>query len=282
MDVAIEEELQEADLDEMAISKLSDEDLEKSSMGEEGNENKEPSKEEGQENHDKEKDKKPELTEEEVGEKLKRQVAEKENHIRSQAQEIGKLRKEVIEKRKTFDKEALKDEIIENPSSAYNKLHEDKQLEQEEINLENEQKRVNTRLKVNQHAPDFEENISGIAEMLKKEGFPDYVLDDFKKDPYADDHFTLTQINERYKVSKNLENSQNEILGLKNEINKLKGRPGAIIDKLQRITAATPGISADTGGATGENESFGVDLTVEELSRLSDADFKRLVKASDK
>ena len=205
--------------------------------------------------------------------KLEKRLADKDRYIDERNAEIGRLRKQVAEPKKLH--EVTADSFFEDPIANVEKITENQRikLEQEQQRREEQFREIveQRRTLTKQIAPDYEQNVDLVAEVLKQDGFDDDGIKAFRSNPFAYEPPLLHNLNIRAKLTK--ENSE-----LRAEIARLKGSSKKILDKVDTIARQRPRVTGNAGDTAAG--SGGVDIeSLDEraIAKLSDAQLKALL-----
>jgi hypothetical protein len=210
---------------------------------------------------------------------MEKRLKDKEDFIAKQGEEIGKLRKAVAPEATKKLHDVTADNFFEDPIKNVEKITENQRirLEQEQelrtqaIRDEIERRRGITK----QIAPDYEENLDSVAEVLKQDGFDDEGIKAFKSNPFAYDPPLLHNLNARAKLAK-------ENAALKEEINRLKGNPKKILDKVENLSRQKPKISSGVSSGQ-DSEEIDIDsLSEKQIARLTNKQLEELLKKKTK
>jgi len=206
--------------------------------------------------------------------KLEKRLTDKDRYIEERNAEIGRLRKQISEEPKKLH-EVTADSFFEDPVANVEKI-----TENQRIKLEQEQQRrqEQTRELIEKHrsivrqiAPDYEQNVDSVAEVLKQDGFDEDGIRAFKSNPFAYEPPLLHNLNIRAKLTK--ENAE-----LKAEIARLKGGSKKILDKVETISRQKPKVTGSSSSAS--HGGGGIDVeTLDEraISKLTDEQLKALL-----
>lgn len=208
-----------------------------------------------------------------------------QNAVKSQDKLLAKLGTEVgLLRKKTPDEEReelslIRDAWLEDPEEGA-RLFSERQKRQEEgeallkeyqasnatkekevqlLQFFNETKEV-----VSQKIPDFESSVLGIAKLIDSDGAGKETIEAFKQNPYILGGEMLINLYDRHKLNLEVER-------LKTENEQLKKRPGAILQKMEKV-AQTSNVSGKSGGAVSavpgsENKPIS-SLSREELRKI--------------
>lgn len=209
---------------------------------------------------------------------MEKRLKDKDDFIAKQGDEIGKLRKAVPEPKKELHN-VTADNFFEDPIANVEKITENQRirLEQEhELRTQALREEIEKRKGITkQIAPDYEENIDAIAEVLKQDGFNEEGIKQYKQNPFAYDPPLLHNLNLRAKLVK--ENN-----ALKEEINRLKGNPKKILDKVENISRQKPRISSGVVSSEADGEIDIDSLSDKQISKLSTKQIEDLLRKKTK
>jgi hypothetical protein len=208
--------------------------------------------------------------------KLEKRLVDKDRFIEERNAEIGRLRKQVTEPpKKLHDVNA--DTFFEDPIANVEKITENQRikLEQEQQRREEQMREMITHRRsiTQQIAPDYEQNLDLVAEVLKQDGFDEDGIKAFRSNPFAYEPPLLHNLNLRAKLAK-------ENADLKAEINRLKGGPKKILDKVETMSRQRPRVTGNSASAHGEGGLDAETLDEKAISKLSDAQLKALLAKS--
>lgn len=185
-------------------------------------------------------------------ERLKKQNESKELFIQHRGNELGKLKADNAEltRRLTAARDqlasGLEDRFAENPVQASNDRDKIKEID-EQITAVTEQEKVAAKIVQAQtlflrHVDTEKVSIDDLAEVLRSDGIPEEYIPHFKANPWT---FTteeaLVQMGKRAMDKKGFLEADNDrrllarhVLHLNSEIEKLKGKPRAVMSQVQR------------------------------------------------
>lgn len=208
--------------------------------------------------------------------KLEKRLADKDRYIEERNAEIGRLRKQVAEPQKKLH-EVSADTFFEDPIANVEKITENQRikLEQEQQRREEQMREMleHRRTVTKQIAPDYEQNIDLVVEVLKQDGFDDDGIKAFRSNPFAYEPPLLHNLNLRAKLAK-------ENADLRAEIARLKGGPKKILDNIETISRQRPKVTGNSAAARGEGGLDAETLDEKAIAKLSDAQLKALLAKS--
>ena len=210
---------------------------------------------------------------------FEKRLKDKDDFIAKQGDEIGKLRKAIPEAPRKELHNVTADNFFEDPIANVEKITENQRirLEQEhELRTQALREEIEKRKGITkQIAPDYEDNLDSITEVLKQDGFNDEGIKAFKANPYAYDPLLLHNLNRSAKLTK-------ENTALKEEINRLKGNPKKILDKVENISRQKPRISSGVVSSEADNEIDIDSLSDKQISKLSTKQIEDLLRKKTK
>ena len=210
---------------------------------------------------------------------MEKRLKDKDEFIAKQGAEIGKLRKAVPPEPKKELHNVTPDNFFEDPIANVEKITENQRirLEQEqELRTQALREEIEKRKEITkQIAPDYEENLDAIAEVLKQDGFNEEGIKMYKQNPFAYDPPLLHNLNIRAKLAK-------ENAALREEINRLKGNPKKILDKVENISRQKPKISSGVVSGQDDGEIDIDSLSDKQIAKLSTKQIEDLLKKKNK
>lgn len=222
----------------------------------------------------------------EIQERLARaekRIADKEQFILRQANEIGMLRKQVKQAPKDVNLDDIPDEEFHaNPKDAVKKaLAKVREAEQAEKEKEQEDKesqaknleeiRTIYREAINKWAPDYEEKrVPELLEMLKQDKAPDELVKTMREDPFA----TLPppvvfQMLKRVELA-------NRVKELEGKLAEATKKPGQLVNKMQSASRAKP-VTTGSAPSASAHKSL-ADLTEADIDKMSRDELEKLYK----
>lgn len=210
---------------------------------------------------------------------MEKRIKDKDDFIAKQGDEIGKLRKLVVPEPKKQLHEVKADNFFEDPVASVEKITENQRirLEQEhELRTQALRDEIERRREtMNKLVPDYENNVDSILDVLKQDGFNEEGLKNFKANPHSLEPAVSYNLYARAKLIK--ENS-----ALKEEINRLKGNPKKILDKVETISRQKPKISSAVVSSADTDEIDIYNLTEKQIARLTNKQLEELLKKKTK
>jgi len=270
-----EEEKEDQEITEADVTQMSDEDLKKevaqakTGAGEEKKTIKPEEKAETKVSTEKKGDKKTEVKTETPSEelaRLRKQVADKETFIQTQATEVGTLRKRVkefeIPHEDARTRERLKEKFSEDPLGAT-----------EEAIFDIETRKGKQKDLIKSFIPNIEEIKGDIANLVKEEGSEsEEAINLFLANPYVADPVKL-----RYWAALVMHKKDKETLSKKvGELEKeLQTRDQSVLKKIEKAAQETKTLTTKTGA---EAESETTEISEDQIPYLSDEALKNLTK----
>lgn len=206
--------------------------------------------------------------------KLEKRLQDKEAFIAQRNQEIGLLRKQVRERLPEPDIDVTDEEMIASPKEALKKAlkqHEQRKLEaQEKQTEETEQFKSQAREAISQWAPDFDERVPELVELMKADQAPESLLTQFRNDPVATLNPAVTfQLIKRLELAKRVKD-------LEAKLEQANKRPADMVSKIQQAGRAKP-VATNTAPSPKSHNVLD-NLTEADIDNMSAEDLVKLEK----
>lgn len=212
---------------------------------------------------------------EERTQKYEKQLKDKDDFINQRNAEVGLLRKQLRDKQKAgLGPELTNDEILENPKAAIEKAIErakaKEQLDKEEHQAAMQDAINQTRQLFSSTFPKFDEVKAHALEVMKADGAPAEMVNQFEADPAATMHMgALFQLVKRAELYK-------EIKELRAKLEEAEKRTSKITDNVAKFASAKSPTSA---APTSPKKSGRLDsLTEADIDKMSLEELKELQK----
>ncbi len=209
-------------------------------------------------------------------EKLQTQLQEKEKFIQKQANEIGDFRKRERERLEAQQsrldplKEEYGEETVKDISTA---TKEDMDRNAALSNLEEfnrSQMAAHNQTIVLGEIPDTLNMIDDIAELARKDGFPDEKISAFKKDPFAtSDPDIILSYARQIKAT-------NENNALKAELEQLRQKQEGTLKKIEEASNTSSGLTGRVASSSGNDAS--ISISEAQVPNLSDAELEKALQ----
>lgn len=201
-------------------------------------------------------------------EKLLNAVKNQDKLLAKLGTELGLLRKKTPEE-ENAEIETIRDAYLVDPINGDRLLTAYKEQKKKEESVAAQHQFLQTAKEVREEIikdiPAFEENLAGIAELIKEDGADESTVNAFRQSPYIFGREVLINLAKRNEAIKKLKSAEGEIAKLKEENEEWKKRPDEMLKKIEKA-AGTSVLSAKSGGA-GHGMSEGKSKTTLTMSR---------------
>jgi hypothetical protein len=210
--------------------------------------------------------------------KVQKQLTEQELFIKRRNNEVGDLRKKItdLETRKEELTKSVEAEGYIDPVQTHKNLKEIDTIEAEMTSLKVKEFETGNREIIKKIAPDFDNLLDDMATVISDDakalGVPEEKINSFltnwKTNPYIQaDAGMLLGYASRARLIKDLREKDSKIA-------ELTKKPGEVAKKIENALKSSPVITASSG----QGESQGSNVNVEQIADLSDSELMELIK----
>lgn len=210
--------------------------------------------------------------------KYEKRLKDKEAFIQNRNSEIGRLRQELRERKKAIlDEEELSDEeILQDPKAAIKKAlklqKEKEKLDKDDQKLAIEEAAQQNRNVAMKLVPGLEDMRDDMVEVLKSDGVPEQLVEDFRENPASTLHASvLFQMAKRVAARK-------KIAELEAKISELQKRPEKITSNIDKFSKSKSPLSSAPASGKKSGSSKLKGLTEADIDKMSLEELTELQK----
>lgn len=212
-------------------------------------------------------------------EQLLAKLSQQENYIKQRNQEIGNLRKQLVEANEQL-KTTYAEVVNENPEKALelqNQFKENaetiKSIDFEAV--ENERRMQSQKLLVHYVHPD-NWDVSSLAKTWRARGLPEQFVSKFEKDPLSVRPDVLIEGFERIRAEKAVVQLVKYVEHLKKELETAQQKPKKVLNQVKKALKDSPVMKPGNGGVTvNDAKSF----SRKDLTKLSDKELDDFISS---
>lgn len=193
-------------------------------------------------------------------EKLKKQVVDKDTYIRNRESIIGQQNQQINQLKQQAEnlRKQANETFYENPAKSTQMVYQAERAEEEARNIEFNQQYESNRQAINQFAPDYQELIGDIAEIITERGYPPHLIERFKQRPWDEPVHVAVPFAEAARARKTARD-------LQSKIQNLDKKPEEIARNIARAASQNPGITASNGSSGTESST----ITQSDIRKMS-------------
>ncbi len=184
-------------------------------------------------------------------EKSQKRLKDQELYIQRRGNEIGELRKALDELIKT-KQEGLQEKWVADPQQAMDDTMAIRNAQRDQQMLNELERIENTKMSIRKLVPDFDSLVDDMAEIVKLDGFHPNAIAQFRANPYVENLGVLFNVVQRAKALRQVKEYEIKVSTLQQEINKLKGKPQEIVEKIEKALHTKPSVTASSGKGASE------------------------------
>ncbi len=204
-------------------------------------------------------------------EKSQKRLKDQELYIQRRGNEIGELRKALDELIRT-KQEGLQEKWVADPQQAMDDTMAIRNAQRDQQMLNELERIENTKMSIRKLVPDFDSLVDDMAEIVKLDCFHPNAIAQFRANPYVENLGVLFNVVQRAKALRQVKEYEIKVSTLQQEIDKLKGKPQEIVQKIEKALHSKPSVTASSGkGASEKTPITDVpmqNLTSEQLDKI--------------